>query len=283
MAGRSVTSQLSRAPARSSAGPASGGGARRGAGSRRAFARGRGRWRGGGGGGGGGARAGAARGPLARQRDPRRSRGVPPCGPHPSSRPDIRRLQDGCALREDPGARTGFLLLLLLLGLVAPGAQGARSRGGTEKNSYRRTVNTFSQSVSGLFGEDNVRAAQKVGAGPAPAVTLLRPPRAWRPGPLGRARPRGCRPARLRKGRPGSGAWVRACRLWPEPGLGQRRVWGRVPAQVWCAGPRRALCSMRYFSLNLAPEGTRSGPPSAALTPPRLSFIHSTRLNERLL
>lgn len=60
-----------------------------------------------------------------------------------------------------PRARTGFLLLLLLLGLVAPGAQGARSRGGTEKNSCRRTVNTFSQSVSSLFGEDNVRAAQK--------------------------------------------------------------------------------------------------------------------------
>ncbi|XP_055261060.1 BRI3-binding protein [Moschus berezovskii] len=61
-----------------------------------------------------------------------------------------------------PRARTGFLLLLLLLlGLGAPGAQGARSRGGTEKNSYRRTVNTFSQSVSSLFGEDNVRAAQK--------------------------------------------------------------------------------------------------------------------------
>ncbi|XP_070331187.1 BRI3-binding protein isoform X2 [Odocoileus virginianus] len=60
-----------------------------------------------------------------------------------------------------PRARTGFLLLLLLLGLVARGAQGARSRGGTEKNSYRRTVNTFSQSVSSLFGEDNVRAAQK--------------------------------------------------------------------------------------------------------------------------
>ncbi|XP_072809088.1 BRI3-binding protein isoform X2 [Vicugna pacos] len=64
-----------------------------------------------------------------------------------------------------PRARAGLLLLLpllLLLGLLAPGAQGARGRGGTEKNSYRRTVNTFSQSVSSLFGEDNVRAAQKV-------------------------------------------------------------------------------------------------------------------------
>lgn len=62
-----------------------------------------------------------------------------------------------------PQARAGLLLLLLplLLGLLAPGAQAARSRGGTEKNSYRRTVNTFSQSVSSLFGEDNVRVAQK--------------------------------------------------------------------------------------------------------------------------
>ncbi|XP_036907770.1 BRI3-binding protein [Sturnira hondurensis] len=61
-----------------------------------------------------------------------------------------------------PRARAGLLLLLpLLLGLLAPGAQGARGRGGTEKNSYRRTVNTFSQSVSSLFGEDNVRVAQK--------------------------------------------------------------------------------------------------------------------------
>ncbi|KAI5944973.1 BRI3-binding protein [Manis javanica] len=59
-----------------------------------------------------------------------------------------------------PRARAG-LLVLLLLGLLAPGARGARGRGGTEKNSYRRTANTFSQSVSSLFGEDNVRAAQK--------------------------------------------------------------------------------------------------------------------------
>ncbi|XP_022373056.1 BRI3-binding protein [Enhydra lutris kenyoni] len=62
-----------------------------------------------------------------------------------------------------PRARAGLLLLLLLLllGLLAPGAQGARGRGGNEKNTYRRAVNTFSQSVSSLFGEDNVRAAQK--------------------------------------------------------------------------------------------------------------------------
>nr|KAF6464110.1 BRI3 binding protein [Rousettus aegyptiacus] len=62
-----------------------------------------------------------------------------------------------------PRARAGLLMLLpLLLGLLAPGAQGARGRGGTEKNSYRRTVNTFSQSVSSLFGEENVRIAQKL-------------------------------------------------------------------------------------------------------------------------
>ncbi|KAM6165091.1 BRI3-binding protein [Erethizon dorsatum] len=60
-----------------------------------------------------------------------------------------------------PETRAGLLLLLLLLELLAPGARGARGRGGTEKNSYRRAANTFSQSVSSLFGEDNVRAAQK--------------------------------------------------------------------------------------------------------------------------
>ncbi|KAF6277663.1 BRI3 binding protein [Rhinolophus ferrumequinum] len=68
----------------------------------------------------------------------------------------------GARVSAGPQARAGLLLLLpLLLGLLAPGAQAARGRGGTEKNSYRRTVNTFSQSVSSLFGEDNVRIAQK--------------------------------------------------------------------------------------------------------------------------
>ncbi|XP_040843075.1 BRI3-binding protein [Ochotona curzoniae] len=67
----------------------------------------------------------------------------------------------GARASAGPGPRAGLLLLLLLLGLLAPGAQGARGRGGADKNSYRRTVSTFSQSVSSLFGEDNVRAAQK--------------------------------------------------------------------------------------------------------------------------
>ncbi|XP_004690690.1 PREDICTED: BRI3-binding protein [Condylura cristata] len=70
----------------------------------------------------------------------------------------------GASASGGPRARAGIrppLLLLLLLGLLAPGAQGARGRSGPEKNSYRRTVNTFSQSVSSLFGEENVRVAQK--------------------------------------------------------------------------------------------------------------------------
>lgn len=85
----------------------------------------------------------------------------------------------GARASQEPRARAGLrLLLLFLLGalllvaLVAPGAQGARGRGTADKNSHRRAASSFSQSVSSLFGEDNVRAAQKVGG--APAVTLRR-------------------------------------------------------------------------------------------------------------
>lgn len=142
-----------------------------------------------------------------------------------------------------PRARAGLLLLLplLLLGLLAPGAQGARGRSGTEKNSYRRTVNTFSQSVSSLFGEDNVRAAQKVGAGPVPAVTLPRAPRTWR---LGSARP----PGRGERGA-GDGGAQPAPRALP----GQCQVWRRVPVRGRDAGPRDALYSTPHFSLDLGP------------------------------
>nr|XP_031526064.1 BRI3-binding protein [Vicugna pacos] len=55
-----------------------------------------------------------------------------------------------------PRARAGLLLLLpllLLLGLLAPGAQGARGRGGTEKNSYRRTDKPGRTRSSGASAE----------------------------------------------------------------------------------------------------------------------------------
>lgn len=153
-----------------------------------------------------------------------------------------------------PLARAGLLLLLLvlLLGLLAPGAQGARGRGGAEKNSYRRTVNTFSQSVSSLFGEDNVRAAQKVGAGPAPAVTLPRPPRTWLPGPAWEERGlRGCPPGR-RAGR-GSGLRLGACLLRSPPGLTSAGLGGRASGRpLLCAalllGP--CPCGRRGQSLS---------------------------------
>lgn len=120
-----------------------------------------------------------------------------------------------------PRARAGLLLLLpLLLALLAPGAQGARGRGGAEKNSHRRTVNTFWQSVTSLVGEDNVRAAQKVGAGPVPAVTFPAA-RTWR---LGRAR--GLRAVGRRVpgtgGRPGWGCLVCAQTARPGSGLAAR-------------------------------------------------------------
>ncbi|XP_066187842.1 BRI3-binding protein [Sylvia atricapilla] len=57
--------------------------------------------------------------------------------------------------------RALLLLLLLLLGAAGPGAQAARSRGADRQNSLRRAASGLYQGVSGLFGEDNVRALQK--------------------------------------------------------------------------------------------------------------------------
>ncbi|XP_077163824.1 BRI3-binding protein [Paroedura picta] len=59
-------------------------------------------------------------------------------------------------------AGAGLLLLLLGLGLLAgPGARSARSRGADKQNSLRRAASGVYQGVSGLFGEENVRALQK--------------------------------------------------------------------------------------------------------------------------
>lgn len=175
----------------------------------------------------------------ARQRGPRRSRGVPGAALSPAPTPHPAGSRMGARASGGPRARAGLpLLLLLLLGLLAPGAQGARGRGGTEKNSYRRTVNTFSQSVSSLFGEDNVRAAQKVGAGLEPAVTLPRPPRTWLPGPAWAVRGlRGCLAAGRgeRGGRPASRGLPPAAPAAPAPGGGRDRR--PVPARVGGAGP----------------------------------------------
>uniref|UniRef100_A0A674GRX7 BRI3 binding protein n=1 Tax=Taeniopygia guttata TaxID=59729 RepID=A0A674GRX7_TAEGU len=57
--------------------------------------------------------------------------------------------------------RALLLLLLLLLGAAGPGARAARSRGADRQNSLRRAASGLYQGVSGLFGEDNVRALQK--------------------------------------------------------------------------------------------------------------------------
>lgn len=44
---------------------------------------------------------------------------------------------------------------------MGPGAWAARSRGAEKQNSFRRAASGLYQGVSGLFGEDNVRALQK--------------------------------------------------------------------------------------------------------------------------
>ncbi|XP_068268996.1 BRI3-binding protein [Nyctibius grandis] len=60
------------------------------------------------------------------------------------------------------GRLPGLVLLALLLGATAgPGAWAARSRGAEKQNSLRRAASGLYQGVSGLFGEDNVRALQK--------------------------------------------------------------------------------------------------------------------------
>lgn len=175
------------------------------------------------------------------------------------SRPETAATSRCCATRTrwtsmgscasgGPQARAGLLLLLLLLGLLAPGARGARGRGGAEKNSYRRTVNTFSQSVSSLFGEDNVRAAQKVGAGAAPAVTL---PGGRAPGAQGRPGPSGLGGLRAGPGR-ARRAVSGPQRAGPGPGSG--------------LGPPRARPALRAALWTWPRQ--RGGPRGAALTPP---------------
>lgn len=61
------------------------------------------------------------------------------------------------------GARGALVLLLLLVLLAGPGARGARgSRGADKQNSLRRAASGVYQGASGLLGEENVRALQKV-------------------------------------------------------------------------------------------------------------------------
>ncbi|XP_015733879.1 BRI3-binding protein [Coturnix japonica] len=54
-----------------------------------------------------------------------------------------------------------LLLALVLCNTAGPGAWAARSRGAEKQNSFRRAASGLYQGVSGLFGEDNVRALQK--------------------------------------------------------------------------------------------------------------------------
>ncbi|XP_074015801.1 BRI3-binding protein [Numenius arquata] len=61
-----------------------------------------------------------------------------------------------------PGLSLLLLVVLLLGGTEGPGTVwAARSRGAEKQNSLRRAASGLYQGVSGLFGEDNVRALQK--------------------------------------------------------------------------------------------------------------------------
>lgn len=57
----------------------------------------------------------------------------------------------------------GLLTLLLLVAAVL-GAQATRNRGhDKQNNSFRKAATGFYQTMSSTFGEENVRAVQKVG------------------------------------------------------------------------------------------------------------------------
>ncbi|XP_009554024.2 BRI3-binding protein [Cuculus canorus] len=57
--------------------------------------------------------------------------------------------------------RALLVLVLLLGGVAGPGARAARGRGADKQNSFRRAASGLYQGVSGVFGEENVRALQK--------------------------------------------------------------------------------------------------------------------------
>ena len=234
---------------------------------------GRGRWRGGG---GGGAVRGAALGHRACQRGLHRSRGVPPCGSHPSHGPRIPPAPGWArALRADPGPRLGSCCCCCCSGCWPRACKG-RGAAAAPRRTATAARSTPSRRASAACS----------------ARTTCAPLRRWAP------RPRPRSPCRSRRapgargppgpcaasgaaGRPGRGK--RGARVWgggagPEPrGLppaaqalpSQRRVWGPVPAQG--LGAPSVPCGTSPWTL---PPGVRGpGLRWAALTPPRLSFI----------
>lgn len=186
---------------------------------------GRGRWRGGGG------SRGAARGSGARQRGPRRSRGVPPCGPHPSPQLDIP-LASGWARasRAGPEPGLGSCCCCCCSGCwprgrrergaaaaprrTATAAQSTPSRRASAACSARTTCAPLRRWAPGPRLRSPCPAAAHLASGPTWAVRSLQ----------------GCRPAGAREeGGPGRGRGCRACapgacRLGPAPLPGQRRV-----------------------------------------------------------
>lgn len=145
------------------------------------------------------------------------------CGAHPAPLPELaaRPLGGAAAAAAAGAARSAMaaagrlpallLLALLLGGTAGPGAWAARSRGSEKQNSFRRAASGLYQGVSGLFGEDNVRALQKVRRRPLPPP----PPHAKPPLP---ALPRRCRRQAAGGGGRQSPAVGRSVPARPRPG-----------------------------------------------------------------
>lgn len=182
------------------------------------------------------------------RKDPRERAPHRPGSPRPSPRPaaDLAARPEGGAITAAQRAARAamaagrlpavlLLLALLLGGTAGPGAWAARSRGAEKQNSFRRAASGLYQGVSGLFGEDNVRALQKVRP-LLPAAT--RAPRAASPFPRLSEGRVGHRPARGRpRAEPGAGPG-RAAGAWLREGRG---------------GARRAAAYRRQGDLRLKP------------------------------
>lgn len=60
------------------------------------------------------------------------------------------------------GSRVLVVVLVLSVSLLCPAVAGRGRSGGSNQNSFRRAANGIYQTLSSVFGEENIRALYKV-------------------------------------------------------------------------------------------------------------------------